>query len=100
MAEINDSIRIIISQFSNGVKRNFPVRKVILFGSYADGTNNEWSDIDLAVITGGQDNPSREIFSFGKDIDLRIDAFSINECDFNNSRLPIVPEIIKNGVEV
>ena len=53
MAEINDSIRIIISQFSNGVKRNFPVRKVILFGSYADGTNNEWSDIDLAVITGG-----------------------------------------------
>jgi len=42
----------IISEFrkileSTGVK----VEKIILFGSYANGTQHEWSDIDLVVVS-------------------------------------------------
>ena len=31
------------------VARNYPITKIILFGSYADGTNTEHSDVDLLV---------------------------------------------------
>ncbi len=40
----------ISKKFSNAVKNLFPVEKIILFGSYARGTNHKWSDIDLAVV--------------------------------------------------
>lgn len=32
-------------------KDNLPIQKVILFGSYAKGTQHEWSDIDLCIIS-------------------------------------------------
>lgn len=39
-----------IQQFVNGVVERFHPTKVILFGSYAYGTPNEDSDVDLMVI--------------------------------------------------
>ena len=39
-----------IQQFANDVVRQFRPRKVILFGSYAYGTPDEDSDVDLMVI--------------------------------------------------
>ena len=41
-----------INDISNGVQkavRNFPVKRVSLFGSYADGNQQEESDVDLLV---------------------------------------------------
>jgi len=41
-----------IDQISTGVQRavrNFPVKRVSLFGSYANGNLNEESDVDLLV---------------------------------------------------
>ncbi|MBI2459835.1 MAG: nucleotidyltransferase domain-containing protein [Parcubacteria group bacterium] len=32
-------------------KDKLPIQKVILFGSYAKGAQNKWSDIDLCVIS-------------------------------------------------
>jgi uncharacterized protein len=40
----------ITKKFSNEIKDFFPIEKVILFGSFAKGTNHKWSDIDIAVI--------------------------------------------------
>ena len=39
----------IISEI-NEVFKNYGIEKVILFGSYADGTSNKYSDIDLLII--------------------------------------------------
>lgn len=39
-----------INAFINDIKTTgYPIEKVILFGSYASGYPNEYSDIDLAV---------------------------------------------------
>ncbi|ABI69026.1 nucleotidyltransferase family protein [Syntrophomonas wolfei] len=41
-----------INDISNGVLRavqNYPVKRVSLFGSYADGKQNEESDVDLLI---------------------------------------------------
>ena len=32
-------------------KNNIPVSKAYLFGSYARGTYNRWSDIDIALVS-------------------------------------------------
>ena len=39
------------------IVHRFRPRKVILFGSYADGTLSEDSDVDLLVVMDTQDNP-------------------------------------------
>ena len=38
-----------ITKAVSEVARNYPITKIILFGSYADGTNTEHSDVDLLV---------------------------------------------------
>jgi len=38
--------------------RGFPVGFGVIFGSWATGTANEWSDIDLVVVSPRFDGPS------------------------------------------
>lgn len=35
------------------IERHLPIREVYLFGSYADGTANNDSDIDIAIVSDG-----------------------------------------------
>jgi predicted nucleotidyltransferase len=46
-----DQVNEIIKGFISRLMREIPVDEVILFGSYAQGTPKEHSDIDLAVIS-------------------------------------------------
>ena len=39
-----------VKRYSDLVRKNFPVKKVILYGSYARGTQKTHSDIDVAVV--------------------------------------------------
>jgi predicted RNase H-like HicB family nuclease/predicted nucleotidyltransferase len=41
----------IISGFIAELRREIPIKEIILFGSYAQGNPKEYSDIDLAVIS-------------------------------------------------
>jgi predicted nucleotidyltransferase len=41
------------------VRKEVPVAEVFLFGSYADGTPHEWSDIDLAIFSPAVDTWDR-----------------------------------------
>ena len=47
-----------INEVSMRIVRNFKPQKIILFGSYANGTPTEESDLDLLVIKDS-DSPSR-----------------------------------------
>ena len=52
MAEIPDTARSIIDRFLKELAKNgIKIEQAILFGSYAQGTFDEWSDIDLAVVS-------------------------------------------------
>ena len=51
MALSEDKINEIIDGFIIRLKQEIPVKKVILFGSYAHGKPTKYSDIDLAVIS-------------------------------------------------
>ena len=83
-------------------KINPSIKKVYLFGSYAKGTANDNSDIDLAIIF---DNLSDafdmqvELMKMRRAFDTRIEPHPFNESDFNTSH-PLANEILTNGVEV
>lgn len=49
--EINKEIADIVNKYIAIVKENYDVVAIILFGSYAKGTEHEDSDIDIAVVT-------------------------------------------------
>ena len=48
--------REIAVNYSNEVQRLINPQKIILFGSYVNGTPHSDSDIDIAVIVGGLDD--------------------------------------------
>jgi predicted nucleotidyltransferase len=49
--QIPDRVNNIIRQFINELERNdIHITQAALFGSYATGTYDDWSDIDLALV--------------------------------------------------
>ena len=67
MAQVPDVVRQKVLRLYDSVRDLFPIRKVLLYGSYAKGRASADSDIDLLVISEG--------FS-GKDYWERIDILS------------------------
>lgn len=54
LEEIADTVKRFVSQYKN----NYGLENVYLFGSYAKGTNDCYSDVDLFVVTNKQDIPN------------------------------------------
>lgn len=61
MLDIN--IQTIIHQFKKEIKKIYgnQLEKIILYGSWANGTATNDSDIDLMVVLKGKISPGREI---------------------------------------
>ena len=51
MALSEDQVTKIIRGFITELRREIPIKEIILFGSYAEGNPKDYSDIDLAVIS-------------------------------------------------
>ena len=92
-------------EFYNKVKQHYPVKKILLFGSYAKGNFNEDSDIDIAVIIDEKEiekNKRIEITSELYKIASGIDVYIEPKCIFLNEYLnhepaSILAEIIRTG---
>lgn len=48
---INKEILNSINKYVKEIKKKYNVSTIILFGSYAKGTENEDSDIDIAIVS-------------------------------------------------
>ena len=51
MALSEDQLKKIIKGFIAELRSKIPIKEIILYGSYAQGNPQEYSDIDLAVIS-------------------------------------------------
>ena len=102
--EINKEIADIVDKYIAIVKENYDVVAIILFGSYAKGTNHEDSDIDIAVITDDikTDRFDEEVnlMQLRWDIDLRIEPHIISVADYENDETPFVVEVKNTGIKV
>ena len=112
MVEIPSEIMKLIEEFIKLIEEfiklikedNIQIEKVILFGSYANGTYNEDSDIDLAIISHNfkaeecVNNMSNLLLKANKlKADIQILPFSVKEY---NEPIGIMEEILRTGVEI
>jgi predicted nucleotidyltransferase len=74
-----------VKKYTEAVKDFIPVRMVILYGSYARGTERQTSDIDVAVVVdkikGDYLEQSRQLFHLIRGIDSRIEPVLLSSKD-------------------
>ena len=96
-----DAIQI-ANKYITLISQLYSVREAILFGSFANGTNHEDSDIDIAVILDSSDDiidTQIEMMKLRRNVDLRIEPHPFRRQDFNDSN-PVANEIMKYGIEI
>ena len=74
-----------------------------LFGSYAKGTENENSDIDIAIISDDFDDIYEcmaNLMGMTWDIDARIEPHPIKKKDFDEVSDYFIKEVIDTGIKV
>jgi predicted nucleotidyltransferase len=93
-----------VKHFILKISEEIPVKKAILFGSFAKGTFDEDSDVDLAIFSDYFENMPRVegttyllIQAQEYDLDLEPIAFTGKEYE---ERLGIVDEILRTGIDI
>ena len=100
---INSEIMDIVKKYVAIILQNYDVKAIILFGSYAKGTNHEDSDIDIAVVS--EDfvdiyDVMAILMGMTWDIDARIEPHPITKDDYDKIANPFVKEVIDTGIKV
>jgi len=85
-------------------KKGVTLRKVILYGSFAKGTQHEWSDIDVALVADnftGITFLDKKLFPYIgiKEPYIRIEPKTYPTDYFTESD-PFIEEIKKTGIEI
>ena len=103
MAQRDDDVRKIVRHFLDEIQKTHKVELAFLYGSYAKGASNEWSDIDIAIVSPDfSDDLLEERLALTKlaiPIDDRIEPKPFNMRSFDPND-PLVYEIIKNGIQL
>ena len=92
-----------IEKYIDAVSSHYRIDAVILFGSYAKGTNTDDSDIDIAIVSRDiidKLDDMAKLMKFRRDIDLRIEPHPIRTDEFRENETPFINEIIKTGIEL
>lgn len=100
----NKLIMEIVQKYVEKICENYKIEAIILFGSYAKGTNNENSDIDIAIITDDFENDifdeELNLMKLRRNIDTRIEPHLIRIEDYKNAETPFIKEVIDTGIKV
>ena len=104
MADVPNHIRRIIGQYLTSLQdHGFQIQDAILFGSYASGEANEWSDIDLALVSnefeGVRFKDKNKIRKITISVSTDLEVLPFNPRDFTPSN-PLVKEILDTGIRV
>ncbi len=84
-------------------RNNIPIKEAILFGSYAKGDYQEWSDIDIALVSdifeGNRIDDKDKIRRITLSISSEIEVIPFAPDDFNLQN-PFAMEILKTGIKL
>ena len=80
------------------------IYSVYLFGSYATGSFNKDSDLDLMLISDdfveSNDKIIGKIWSLTKKISTKIEPFVVGKHRFDTENSPLIEEIKNSGIEI
>jgi predicted nucleotidyltransferase len=95
-----------VSRFYEQARRCLPVKKVLLYGSYAKGLATESSDIDVAVVVDSPDHLKRieltsQLFHIAGKIDVAVEPRCVFWDEYKDcSTGSILFDIISSGLEI
>ena len=102
----NNELKSELKKLADKIKEITPATKIYLFGSYAYGTPNEDSDIDLCILTDENKRKLeilREIRRNVGDINYPLDILVYKTDEFNervNNKYIMESKIYKDGVQI
>ena len=105
MVERSIDRRIIesINKYIEKISEYYKIDAIILFGSYAKGTENADSDIDIAIISSDFSDiidDGAKLIGLTWKIDTRIEPHPITTEDYEKISNPLVKEVIDTGIKV
>ncbi len=87
-----------MKQYAAVVRQNFPVKKVILYGSHARGKARDDSDIDVAIVVRQVEGDfllsEKKLFTLRRNIEPMIEPVLLEE---DNDPSGFLAEILKTG---
>lgn len=92
-----------INKYIEKVSEFYKIEAIILFGSYAKGTENVDSDIDIAIISSDFSDiidDGAKLIGLTWKIDTRIEPHPITTEDYEKISTPFVKEVIDTGIKV
>lgn len=104
MAKIPDQIRELLNKYIHTLEENhIHVQRALLFGSYAEGRANEWSDIDIALVSdyfeGDRFDDRGKIRKITLSVSSDLSPLPFRPEDFIPDD-PFVREILEKGVRI
>ena len=99
------NVELIALDYINEVNKHISINKAILYGSYAKGTYNKDSDLDIAIFSENFRNKKFvEVTAFLFSIARKYKEICIEPVGFSNLDLtndnPFIKEIIDTGKEI
>ena len=92
-----------IKKYIDKISQYYKIETIILFGSYAKGTENEDSDIDIAIISSDFSDiieDGAKLIGLTWKIDTRIEPHPITTEDYQKVSTPFVKEVVATGIKV
>ncbi|MGE5544122.1 MAG: nucleotidyltransferase domain-containing protein [Bacillota bacterium] len=104
MAAIPEAVLSEVNKYLERLRQEIPVDKAMLFGSYARGTFDSESDVDIAIFSDyfrGKRRVDNIAFLLSRavDIDLDLEPLPFTNEEYSE-RIGLVDEIIKTGIEL
>jgi len=104
MVQIPAKVKHTIDRYIQALDRNnIPIKEAILFGSYAKGNYQKWSDIDIALVSdifeGNRIDDKDKIRRITLSISSEIEVIPFAPDDFNLQN-PLAKEILKTGTKL
>lgn len=104
MVKIPNKIRNIIENYISVLRENnISIKNAYLFGSYAKGTDTEWSDIDIALVSdsfeGVRYKDKDKIRKITLSISSSLEILPFTPDDFSIEN-PLAKEIIETGIRL
>jgi len=102
------NIKPILTDFKKRIRPLYgdKFKQLVLFGSWARNQATDDSDIDVAVVLGGQIKPGLEIdrmIDVITDINLEsnvlLSVYPVSEDDFRNRQSPLLINIRREGIQ-
>ena len=103
MAQVPVAIAPSVERFVAALRQQRRLDAVYVYGSYARGKANDWSDIDVAVVSpdfsADRFQEQVKLLRLAAAIDDRIEPRPFRPEDFNETD-PLASEIRRNGIRV